>query len=83
MYLLLWQKYLSDLLEGINRRTLLEAAREFGIKVQEREIDLTELYVADEAFACGTSVFVAPIKEVDARQVGGVVIRVPQLQSSA
>lgn len=64
----------SDLLEGINRRTILEVARELGITTQEREIDLTELYVADEAFACGTSAFVAPIKEVDARQVGNGLI---------
>lgn len=60
----------SDLLEGINRRTILEVAHELGIRTQEREIDLTELYVADEVFACGTSAFVAPVKEVDARMIG-------------
>lgn len=60
----------SDLLEGINRKTLLEIARDMNIPVQERDIDLTELYVADEVFACGTSAFIAPVKEVDARVVG-------------
>ncbi len=60
----------SDLLEGINRRTVLEVARDMGIQVQERGIDLTELYVADEIFASGTSAFIAPIKEVDARMIG-------------
>ena len=60
----------SDLLEGINRKTLLEFAHAIGIAVQERDIDLTELYIADEVFACGTSAFIAPIKEVDARVVG-------------
>ncbi len=60
----------SDLLEGINRRTILEVAHELGIQTEEREIDLTELYVADEVFACGTSAFVAWVKEVDARKVG-------------
>lgn len=60
----------SDLLEGINRRTLLEFARDMGIRTQERGIDLTELYVADEVFACGTSAFVAPVKEIDARKIG-------------
>lgn len=64
----------SDLLEGINRRTILELARDIGIPTQEREIDLTELYVADEVFACGTSAFVAPVKEVDARMVGNGTI---------
>ena len=60
----------SDILEGINRRTVLELAPPMNIPVEEREIDLTELYVADEVFACGTSSFIAPIIEIDARVVG-------------
>jgi branched-chain amino acid aminotransferase len=60
----------SDILEGINRRTVLELAEEMNISVQERTIDLTELYIADEVFACGTSAFIAPIIEIDARMVG-------------
>ncbi len=60
----------GDILEGINRRTLLELARDMGIPTEERDIDLTELYIADEVFACGTSAFVAPVKEIDARKIG-------------
>lgn len=60
----------SDLLEGINRRTVLELAADMRIPVQERDIDLTELYIADEAFACGTSAYIAPIYEIDARTIG-------------
>lgn len=60
----------SDILEGINRRTVLEFAQDMHIPVAERPIDLTELYVADEAFACGTSAFVAPIAEIDKRRIG-------------
>jgi len=60
----------SDILEGITRRTVLDLAHDEGIPHEEREIDLTELYVADEVFACGTSSYVAPIIEIDARQVG-------------
>jgi branched-chain amino acid aminotransferase len=41
-----------------------------GIKIEERTIDVSELYVADEAFACGTSAFVAPVIEIDKRPVG-------------
>lgn len=59
----------SDLLEGINRRTILEQAHELGIEVEERSVDLTELYIADEIFVCGTSAFVAPVTEVDARVI--------------
>jgi len=63
----------SDLLEGINRRTVLELATDMGIAVVERDIDLTELYIADEAFACGTSAYVAPVFEIDARPIGSKV----------
>lgn len=62
----------SDLLEGINRRSVLEvAAKELGIPVEERSVDLTELYIADEAFASGTSANIAPITEVDSRRIAG------------
>jgi branched-chain amino acid aminotransferase len=59
----------SDLLEGINRRTLIEQAEELGIEVEERPVDLTELYIANEVFACGTSAFVAPVVEIDSRVI--------------
>jgi branched-chain amino acid aminotransferase len=60
----------SDLLEGINRRSIIELAKHEGLNANERTIDLTELYIADEVFACGTSAFVAPILEIDGRKIG-------------
>jgi branched-chain amino acid aminotransferase len=60
----------NDILEGINRKTVLEIAATLGIPAVERTIDMTELYIADEAFACGTSSFIAPIKEIDSRKIG-------------
>jgi branched-chain amino acid aminotransferase len=60
----------SDILEGINRKTVIEIAQSLNIPVVEREIDLTEIYIADELFACGTSAFIAPIVEVDKRKIG-------------
>lgn len=60
----------SDILDGINRRTILTLAREEGIPVQERTVDLTELYIADEVFVCGTSAGVAPVYEIDGRTIG-------------
>ncbi len=64
----------SDILEGINRRTVLEIAKDMGIPVQERVVDMTELYVADEMFACGTSAHIAPIKEIDGRVIGAGIM---------
>lgn len=60
-----------DLLEGINRRTIIQLAKDVGIDVVERSVDLTELYVADEVFACGTSAYLTPIIEIDARKING------------
>jgi len=41
-------------LHGITRGLVLELAREHGIQVEERNISLTELYAADEAFGTGS-----------------------------
>jgi len=45
-------------------------ARDLGIEVQERVADRTELYLADEVFACGTAAEVSPITSVDRYTVG-------------
>jgi branched-chain amino acid aminotransferase len=60
----------GDILEGINRRAILELAADLGIPVEQREIDRTELYVADELFLCGTRMQIAWIMSVDRRPVG-------------
>src|SRR5213594_4890976 len=60
----------ADILEGITRDTIIALARELGIAVQERPIDRTELYIADEVFFCGTGAQVAPCVQIDGRAVG-------------
>lgn len=61
----------DNILEGITRATLMELMRdEFGLKVTERSIDRSELYVADEVFFCGTGAQVAAVIEVDHRVIG-------------
>jgi branched-chain amino acid aminotransferase len=61
----------DDILEGITRDSLLRLAREeLGLRVTERSVDRTELYVADEVFFCGTGAQVAPCVKIDARTVG-------------
>jgi branched-chain amino acid aminotransferase len=60
-----------NILEGITRRTIMRLAQdELGLTVEEREIDRTEVFVADEAFFCGTGVQLVAITEVDHRKVG-------------
>jgi len=64
----------DDLLEGVTRKALIELLGNEGIPVEIRSIDRSELYVADEAFLCGTGVQVSPIIEVDHRPVGSGAI---------
>ena len=61
----------SNILEGVTRSTLLTLFPEsLGVTVEQREIDRTELYVADEAFFAGTAAEVTPILSIDRRPVG-------------
>jgi branched-chain amino acid aminotransferase len=60
----------GDILEGITRRSFLTFAADEGIPTEQREIDRSELYLAEEAFFCGTGVQVAPIATIDGRPVG-------------
>ena len=61
----------AGILESVTRATLLELfGKEFGLPVAEREIDRTELYVAQEAFLCGSGAEIVPIVSVDRLRVG-------------
>jgi branched-chain amino acid aminotransferase len=61
----------ANILEGITRRTIIQLlTEELGIDVEVRPIDRTEVFVADEAFFCGTGVQVVAITEIDHRLVG-------------
>ena len=61
----------ANVLEGITRRTVMRLVRdELKMEGQEREIDRTELYLADEAFYCGTGAQISAITTVDHRPIG-------------
>ncbi len=64
----------DSILEGITRATVIDLARAQGIQVEERQVDATELYVADELFFAGTAAEVQPIVEIDGYQVSGGAI---------
>jgi len=54
------------ILESVTRDSILRLARELcGMRVEEREIDRTELLCADEAFLCGSAYEVTPIRSID------------------
>lgn len=61
----------SGSLEGITLATVASLARhELGLVVEEREVDRTELYVAEEVFLCGTLAEILPVVSVDQVPVG-------------
>lgn len=61
----------SNILEGITRKTIIDLMREeMGLTVVERDIDRTEVYLADEAFFAGTGVQIAAITMIDHRPIG-------------
>ena len=60
----------SGILESVTRRTILEIAGSLDIPIVERQIGRTELYLAEEAFYCGTGQEIMPIVAFDGRPVG-------------
>ncbi len=60
----------SSILQGITRDTVLALARDLGFEVREQPLPREFLYLADEAFFCGTAVEITPIRSIDKILVG-------------
>lgn len=61
----------SGILESITRDAILMMVRDIcGLEIQERGLDRTELYLADEVFTMGTAAEITPVLSVDKYQVG-------------
>ena len=58
--------------EGITRLNVLKLCRDNQIPFDERDISLAELYMADEIFCTGTMGELAPVVEIDGREIGEV-----------
>jgi len=57
-------------LPGLTRQMVLEIAKSEDIPAKEKNLSLTELYSADEAFTSGTMGELTPILEADGRIIG-------------
>jgi branched-chain amino acid aminotransferase len=61
----------DNILMGVTRDTVIQLAKnELGIDTIERQVDRSELYIAEECFFTGTAAHIAPIGEIDHRPVG-------------
>ena len=57
-------------LSGISRETVIDLAREAGLTVIERDLDLYDAYNADEAFLTSTSLCICPVASVNRARIG-------------
>jgi len=61
----------SNILESVTRDTIITRYRELtGRTAEERSVDRSELYFADEAFLCGTGQEILPVTMIDRLPVG-------------
>lgn len=55
----------EDILEWITRSSVIELARSKWYEVVERQIDKTELFIADEVFMTWTAARMTPVKKIE------------------
>jgi branched-chain amino acid aminotransferase len=60
----------ASILDGINRKSAIQIARDLGFEVVERDIARAELYLADEVYVTGTAAELTPVREIDDHPVG-------------
>jgi branched-chain amino acid aminotransferase len=59
-----------SILMGVTRDSVIQIARDLGYPIVVKELRLSELLMADEAFFTGTAAEVTAIREVDGTQIG-------------
>jgi branched-chain amino acid aminotransferase len=60
----------ASILDGINRKSVMQIARDLGYEVVERDIARAELVLADEVFVTGTAAELTPLREIDDIEIG-------------
>ncbi len=60
----------ASILDGINRRSIIQIARDLGFTVVERDLARAELYLADEVFVSGAAAELTPVREIEDHTIG-------------
>jgi branched-chain amino acid aminotransferase len=60
----------AGILDGINRRSIMQIAGDLGYELVERDLARAELYLADEVFMTGTAAELVPVREIDDHAIG-------------
>ena len=60
----------ASILDGINRKSAIQIARDLGHEVVERDVARAEMALADEVFLTGTAAELTPLREIDDIEIG-------------
>jgi len=60
----------QNALAGVSRHTILELAQRLGVPAMEKDLDMYDVYNAEEAFLTSTSLCLCPIKRINGRDIG-------------
>ncbi len=60
----------AAILDGINRKSAMQIARDLGYEVVERNVARAEVALADEVFLTGTAAELTPLREIDDIEIG-------------
>jgi branched-chain amino acid aminotransferase len=60
----------ASILDGVNRKSVIQIARDLGYVVEERDLARGELYLAEEVFLTGTAAELVPVREIDDHALG-------------
>ncbi len=61
----------NEILPGIRRKVILGFANEAGLKINERNFTMDEVYEADEAFISAATLMLLPVVKADGKKIGG------------
>jgi branched-chain amino acid aminotransferase len=72
--------HVASILDGINRKSVMQIATDLGYSVIERDVARAELYMAEEVFLTGTAAELVPVRSIDDHDLGepGEITRVIQ-----
>ncbi|MFL2763700.1 MAG: aminotransferase class IV [Dehalococcoidia bacterium] len=60
----------QKILAGISRQAAIDLAQELSIELHEEDIDLFDVYTADEAFITSTSFCIVPVSSINGAEIG-------------
>jgi branched-chain amino acid aminotransferase len=60
----------ASILDGINRKSVIQIAHDLGHELVERDITRAELALGDEVFLTGTAAELTPVREIDDIEIG-------------